>query len=424
MAREGTAIYCERCGAVVPITGRSAVARYCSGCQIFVCRDCWNAPALRCLDCADPSAQGRTHGVLAARRILRDLGTVRAELETLNYGGRPGLPPGEVRLQQRLLAIKAADAAAAALMAIEDVRGSPAAALRRDIELERLHVAASVPSETMTWRSRATAVAAALLTARPRIPTQWTAPALALVGAAVGGGLLILMLAVAFSGPPYRTAGPAGPAAVQGPSATPETGVAGGNPSQTPAPTVTAGPIHASFDELIMDRPLPAAWRLTPADGEAVVAPFPNAVDRSLRLSTSSSGRQTTACRATRPAANLRISLDLYTDDPAGAEISIRTVDPSEQVAIVSGPDGGLVANPGANPLPGIALQEGAWMTLSIAADAGAAAQIAIRPRQLGAEATASLPAASNLSAPGTSLCITSPVSPGASLNVDNLSAE
>jgi hypothetical protein len=504
VARERTSIYCERCGTVVPVGDRSPGPHYCAGCQSYICSTCWNGSALRCVGCAGGTADGGplagTRGVRTGRRILRDLESVRPELDALSAREEADAPLDDPHLQRRLLRIKAESAAEAALASIEDVRAPDARSLRQSIELERLRVAAIAPTEPEPRRFRLPAIPLPRLSfprwsfprlslprlslptlALPRLslprvsfprlslprlslPTlalprlslphvsfpglsvpRLSLPTLALprlslprlslprvsvpvarLVAGTAGAVAIAVIVVAAV--LFRGSQPSTPLGVVVPLATPtpEGRVAGGRSSLGPLPSPTARLVQRStFDELVMGSALPAAFSVQADGGSAGVAPFPNAVDRSLQLISSPSGAPTRLCHAVPGGtAQLLISVDLHAARPFGVSVLLRLSDGVDGVGVRVGEDGSPVLEPGGGSLP-VTIGGSGWSRLTFAIDPiRSLVHVTVGTGSQSGEADVALPLSWPSADDSAQLCIGSPQLPQADLFVDNLVIE
>jgi nucleoid-associated protein YgaU len=65
---EAATIPCDRCG-VASRPDADVRVRFCSGCGLYVCRDCWSLASRMCRSCA-PLGTARSHGALALRDTI------------------------------------------------------------------------------------------------------------------------------------------------------------------------------------------------------------------------------------------------------------------------------------------------------------------------------------------------------------------
>lgn len=479
MLHDGTSIFCERCGRVLPVAGPFADAHYCVGCRFYTCSSCWNSTALRCVGCAGEGPERGppgTRGQKAARRSMRDLRGVRSEL--LAISAREGVAKDtagrdELAIERRLLTIRAESASAAVLAALEHVR-TPAMAqrLRREVDAEMRNIAAvwRPPPEAPARHRRLptlrppalptlrlptlrlptlrrlpalptlrlpTARLRALLTlrvpvlrlSRPRRPTVRMPPrgVTVLTSAALGAAFVAVAVIASLNLVNFQGVEPeVGPPAL---SEGAREGVAGGAPSRSPAPTSRPAPreaVHMPFDELIMGADVSVLWDMVSGGGDVEVAPFPNAVDRSLKLTGSPSGDPATLCDTVSPLGEvpLRVSADLLiAGDAEGASVRMELDDAA--IGMVIGERGEVAIEPSGHvPAGTVAAAQWYRVALTIDPDRGTFWVNAV-PRN-GHEVEGSeqnLPATwSTLSDPR--LCISGPGVAGAELFLDNVSIE
>lgn len=503
MLQDGTSIFCERCGHLLPVSGPLADAHYCVSCRLYACGSCWNSTALRCTGCAEQAVDGGRgpSGLKAARRSMSDLRGVRAELLAISAREaktKDALRPEDLRIARLLLTIRAESASAAAHAAIERVRTPDMAQrLRRDVDAEMRSIAAvwrpppeaqaqrrwlptlGLPAMSIlrspTLRFRALLKlrlpaqptlrlpggwppiprlpSISLLTVRlpalrlptPRGSTLWPpAPmlgtlrlptvrkpargAIVIASAALSAALVGVVLVASLNTPPFQS-GPRDP----GPPALSEgarEGVAGGTPSREPAPTVrpeARDAIHMAFDELVMGADVSGLWDTVAGGGGVEVAPFPNAVDRSLKLTSSPSGDPTTLCESVSAvdAMPLRVSADLLIAGGAeGASVRLELDDAAIGLVIRAGgvlgiePVGRLVAGT-------VAAAQWYRVVLTLDPDRGTY-RVTATPRNGdtidGAEQSLSAMWRSSPSDPR--LCISGPAVAGAELFLDNVAIE
>ncbi|HEX2142557.1 MAG TPA: hypothetical protein VHK28_09870, partial [Candidatus Limnocylindria bacterium] len=281
---------CGRCGSKTFLGWSTLLGHYCVGCRRYTCQDCWDTTASCCLDCR-PHINSRRPGIPSARRALHQLTRARARLSVLStgVGGNRAAEQEVLETERRLLAVKSADLSSWIRLAVSDAPQPDDPQSTRilqatDTELAAVEaLLAEAEDRSRTRRSRRHGGPGGL-------DRRW---AIALVPV----GLLAAWVASSLLGGSM----PAG-VARESPiaSTTTESEVAGGTPAVPRAddghppqgsPRV-AEAIHLRFDEIITDAP-PTDVEF--AQAEAVVVPFPNAVDRSVRL-TGSGGSGATLC--------------------------------------------------------------------------------------------------------------------------------
>jgi hypothetical protein len=120
--------------------------------------------------------------------------------------------------------------------------------------------------------------------------------------------------------------------------------VAAGNPPPAPPASIAqpreAAPSTSAFDSVIT-RQAPPGWKVT--GGTAEVVPFPNSVDRSLRIATG--GSAPSACMPMDIAERWRIAADVHLHGPAAVAISIGGG--GGAATLYLGADGAARAEPG-----------------------------------------------------------------------------
>ena len=445
-----TSIFCESCGAIVPIGRDPAEAHYCADCGSYVCSSCWDGDASRCTTCAS-LVTGRPRGSRAslvwARKAFRDLSRVRPELEALDV--HVHRRERDVRaLERKLLMIRAEESTAAALRALADAPPSDQVrSLRQQVEIERLRVTGvsrepkahsvaltlprvgTVTSLTTAtrpvragWKRLRTLVPISRIGAlRLPHPSSRSLTAAAMVLTAAGAVVLVVVIGAAIQSTAARP-----PIAALG-SPTPEGEVAGGNPSpgSSPSSGASAAPIIATFDELVMGEELPSEWRVLGGVDQAQVAPFPTAVDRSMRVTSAADGTATTVCRSFDASA-ARIAVDLFAAQPDGLSVTLRNADSGLQAGIAVGSLGTVLIQPSGEPMVGPPLERSRWQRVTLFQDAGAGMRVAVGP-----PGPASPSANGSSPLPGwqpggreAEICIASPRVQAAELFIDNLVIE
>jgi hypothetical protein len=409
-----TSIYCERCGAVVPVDDLSAEARYCVGCQLYTCDACWDGEAVRCATCHAQSADKGDPQAQLDWAILgfRELSMVRPELDSLATAVKG--PLDAERLERRLLTIRARDSTATALRALGQARqGEEERELRQQVELERLRIAAvsRATEEPRRQQLQLPALPSGVraIWRRPS-PISGVSPSAAFAVASFGAAILLMATVV---WPAIRT-GLRAPQAGVASTPTPEGAVAGGNPSRKPAVgPMPVAPMNATFDEIVIGGAIPREWRIIGDASNVEVAPFPNAVDRSLRLISADDGSPTSLCH-TLVGHLSNLVVDLYAADPAGLTLSLKDQAGSEGGIEVSR-SGRVLLDPGSQPLTGPGFDAGTWVTVGLLLD-----ESALRITVGGS--TARVPWSSTATA--AELCLASPTGAGADLFVDNVTID
>jgi hypothetical protein len=211
-------------------------------------------------------------------------------------------------------------------------------------------------------------------------------------------------------------------AAVDSPS--PEGQVAGGNPSASPRPTADAR-VLVTFDELVMGESLPSEWRVLGDPRQVQVAPFPTAVDRSLRLSSGADGASTALCRLVHKDAT-RILVDVYAAQPDGLAVTLRDPGSAREVGITVASLGTVVIRPSGEPTVGSGFEASQWQRVTLFYDAAAGMRAAIGtpgPTNPSVNGSSPLPGWQ----PGgraAEVCVASPPTSDAELFIDNLVIE
>jgi hypothetical protein len=242
-------------------------------------------------------------------------------------------------------------------------------------------------------------------------------PAAALAAGSFAAVILLAVVVVpalrnAFGGPPVGVAIP-----------TPEGAVAGGRSSQPPTPRPSAvHPMNASFDELVIGAAIPADWRIDGDPANVTVAPFPNAVDRSLRLVSAADGAPTGVCRSLRGLVS-RISFDLLSPQPTGLTVTLRDPTTGTERGLKVEADGDVQLRPADASLPGWTFRPDAWSGVSFEADAAGGLSVSIGPID-GALSGASGHLDWSGTPDSTDLCFTSPPRRAAELYLDNVAIE
>jgi len=173
-----------------------------------------------------------------------------------------------------------------------------------------------------------------------------------------------------------------------------------------------------------MGAALPEGWRILGDPANAEVAPFPNAVDRSLRLRTKPDGSPITICLPFEGAA-AQVSIDLLADQPSGLAVSLRVPAAGAEVSMAVAADGRPVVRPGETPLLESAVPAVTWVrTIFEARPAAGTILIHLGPRSDVLPAGTSAPMDWSSIGPTFELCITSPSAAASELVVDNIAIE
>lgn len=210
--------------------------------------------------------------------------------------------------------------------------------------------------------------------------------------------------------------------AVSSPSV--EGNVAGGQSS--PSPQQTAIPVRrVTFDELIIGAQLPDGWRTRGSAGSVQVAPFPDPFDRSLQVTSSPEGASSAACYRTRAETN--ISLDVFSDAPAGMAVSLRDPETGGELGVAVDADGSILLQPGNGRLEDAVISPDEWYHVSFGIDvAGGTVTLQVEPRDAigfaGAEASVPFEWSSADARP--ELCVASPNLEGEAAYLDNVTVE
>ena len=410
MAGSRTSILCERCAAVTPIERDSAETRYCASCKLFICGRCWNGEQFSCAACAEEASDDGSDPQASLNRAInafRDLAKVRTELESL--GAVPAWGSAtELELQHRLLIIKADDTTSAAISALSNAPQEESTHLiRHSVEVERLRVAA-LPSAPPTRRS-----------SRPRLPAitvphVWPFAAAAIgIATVIGGAALIPAVR---PDPTERRLGAMSSPSVEG-------GVAGARSSPVPpSPGATATPpSRETFDELFIGAQLPERWSVMGRAESVQVAPFPNPVDRSLRVTSSPDGASNAACYQIGIATS--ISLDVFSDRPPGMLISLRSPESGSELGLLVGVDGSILTQPANTRLGDSVVDPDEWHRVFLGIDTAKTVTLKVEPRDaigvIGAQA--SVPFEWPSTDAHQELCVASPGTAGDAAFVDNV---
>lgn len=435
MAPEETSIYCEQCGSAVRSDDEASEVHYCAQCELFTCRGCWGTSELRCWACeASPLVVGETRErIQKARQVLKRLEAFRPQLDAATARATPRGTPG---LDARLEVMRANATAEYALAILDASRSAAAQKLRTEIQIERMRAAATYDLRTAhspggqrgllrmpAYRPTLRIPRLAKRVAWPRHGLAMTAvPAAAIVALAIGGALLATLNR---SGTADVGLGRATPPV----ASTPEGAVAG-NRSDTPQPAPTAHPRVATaspvtFDGLIMGRGLPDAIQSLIQGGTAEVAPIPNAVDRSLRLVSSSDGTPARFCHPL-PAKSgaVKMAADILAPQAAPARVVVRFGDGHDaaEVGIAISAGGELAVVPGGRVIGQITADE--WLKLELYLGDTGALSIATRSEygSSGTEAEVALPSAWPKAE--ASLCISTPPTAGGEVYVNSVLIE
>ena len=208
-----------------------------------------------------------------------------------------------------------------------------------------------------------------------RLP--WSRQRAVVASELVVAGAIGVALALAIN-PAFWPADATPPVALTG-SATPEGGVAGGNPSQSPPSPGPTGqqPILAAFDEMVMGAELPSEWRVLGNANLVQVAPFPTAVDRSLSLVSTADGVPTAVCRVMDPAATL-ISVDLSAVQPDGLAVTLRDARSGLEAGISVESSGSALVQPSGEQMVGPPFDPSQWQRVTFFYDPVAGMRAAI----------------------------------------------
>jgi hypothetical protein len=241
------------------------------------------------------------------------------------------------------------------------------------------------------------------------------------------GTATLIVVAVLLSGIWVRTADPQ-LGVVSSPSV--EGNVAGGRPSPSasttpPTPSTPPDPIltrRETFDELFIGA-LPAEWRVLGRAASVQVAPFPDPFDRSLQVISSPEGATSAACY--QAGAVTSISLDVFSDRPAGMVVSLRDPESGAELGIAIGADGSIVLRPGNARLDDAVMRAAEWYHVSFAIDLpGEMTTLRVAPREaIGSPGGgASVPFNWRSADAQPELCVASP--PGEAAFLDNVTTQ
>ena len=381
-------IHCENCGAST--TADTSGIRYCLDCDLYVCIRCWSSARGRCNDCVRSTAgiSQRGGSIRTARRADRRLREAARQANTIALTGVP-TEDTDARIEHACLTIKSATATRAGARALARLRGqradqarSLAERLRRhareaDVALERAAAALGdgLPSAEAI-RQVSLAHPHAANSVRRMLGRSYAAGiAAALVVAVVAVAIVIVpaWLPGRAGNQPAREGTLAGndsvsPSSVASPAPSPGDGeVAAGAPAEAI--------LTVDFDAGRMGQGLGTEWVQTSGSTDAVVlAPFPNAVDRSARLqSIDAAGAE--ACRpvASTPVRVSRLFVEVLLSEPATTAVVIaRNASGPGELRVSLGSSENTFTVNGASPLArGAGLPAGEWLRAEIIADGG-----------------------------------------------------
>jgi hypothetical protein len=173
-----------------------------------------------------------------------------------------------------------------------------------------------------------------------------------------------------------------------------------------------------------MGAALPAGWRIQGDPANAEVAPFPNAVDRSLQLTTMPDGSPITICLPFDREAT-QVSIDLLADQPPGVAVSLRVPATGAEVGMAVAADGRPVVRSGEAPLGESAVPAATWVRAIFEARPGSGTiLIHLVPRGDELPTGTSAPMDWSSIGPMFELCFTSPSAAASELSVDNVVIE
>jgi hypothetical protein len=220
-----------------------------------------------------------------------------------------------------------------------------------------------------------------------------------------------------------------GDGGVAGSTPTPEGQVAGGFPTQIPRPTPTGAvnvsppePLRITFDDLITDA-APDGWEVLAGTASAV--PFPNAVDRSVRLQTGVDTAQASFCTSLPEGDTRFVTIDLFARQWPGT--AVRLDGASASFGLEIGPSLTAVVLPGAASLSLLPLDTATWYRVGFALDPDAdSLELSLSPLDAAGDfQVVPLPAGWTDGSPANArLCISAPPGAGGELYVDNVTIE
>ncbi len=339
---------CGRCKESTLVGWNALSGHYCGICRRFICRHCWDLTAHACLNCADEA--GDRSGTVAARLKLQELQRVSRQILRLSESA----DSGAVDAKSGLLAIKFADLSADVVKALTDVPPEESRAadrIRAALDREARRTAgriAGAPSQP-TPEEQAPVVPTPESVADDLAPPNRSRTAAMLVGAFV-----VVLAAVFMTRPEAASLSSAdAPPTVEGQ-------VAGGTRSPAPpsaaAPAGNPTPVITDFDSIITRR-APPGWTIT-GDGAQVV-PFPNSVDRSLRIA--AEGGATSACTHVIITQGWRMSADVHA--AGAAEVRVWVMAGGTTMLHIR-EDGAVRTEPGQSAAPAQVATE-QWYALS-----------------------------------------------------------
>ena len=180
-----------------------------------------------------------------------------------------------------------------------------------------------------------------------------------------------------------------------------------------------------TFDELPIGAELPDEWRIVGSAEGVQVASFPDPFDRSLQVISSSAGESSAACYQAGAATS--ISVDVFSDAPAGMVISLRVPASGAELGVAIGADGSVLLQPGSVPLGDAVVDPEEWYHVSFAIDvAGDSVAVQGEPRDVigSTAAQASVPFDWSSAGARPELCVASPPDAGADAFLDNVTVE
>jgi hypothetical protein len=332
--------YCERSGKRVPLKGMSRDVHFCVPCGRHMCDDCWDAQADACADCASSERWQLPTGLEAAQRILTMLGDLRVAFGDLaRAAANTERPKVEIETDRRLLLIQARALDVRFWQVVRAARPReliPAAIMRSREQalIQGIGDAASgMGGKGLASGARAAGRAAdrRALFSMPKLRLPETGfPQLRLTAAgrrvrlasaigavAVLGVALVGMaagLGMAAQGPGTRGAGSLDDSPAAGPS---------GNDAVSTGAGARRRTTVIGFDNVRMTQRLSKAWSVRPVEALAGVTPFPNAVDRSLRVASGPGGQTTTVCRRIAASAGARVEASVLAHRWGGSSFQL-----------------------------------------------------------------------------------------------------